>query len=139
MMTEEERPTSKNMRRLRPAHHFAPLSAPVVIASIALIVTASATLSLGQGIRLVIDSGFASGEVALLNQSLSLFVAFIVVLTAGTFIRFYFVSWVGERVSADIRLAVFNHLVHLHRVSLNTMHPVRFSLGSRRIPPCCKP
>ena len=35
----------------------------------------------------MIDSGFASGEVALLNQSLSLFVAFIVVLTAGTFLR----------------------------------------------------
>jgi ATP-binding cassette subfamily B protein len=114
-MTEEERPTSKNMRRLRPAFSFLrPYLPQVVIASIALIVTASATLSLGQGIRLVIDSGFASGEVALLNQSLSLFVVFIVVLTAGTFIRFYFVSWVGERVSADIRLAVFNHLVHLH-------------------------
>ena len=114
-MTEEERPTSKNMRLLRPAFSFLrPYLPQVVIASIALIVTASATLSLGQGIRLVIDSGFASGEVALLNQSLSLFVVFIVVLTAGTFIRFYFVSWVGERVSADIRLAVFNHLVHLH-------------------------
>ena len=114
-MTEEERPTSKNMRRLRPAFLFLrPYVPQVVIASLALIVTASATLSLGQGIRLVIDSGFASGEVALLNQSLSLFVVFIVVLTAGTFIRFYFVSWVGERVSADIRLAVFNHLVHLH-------------------------
>lgn len=114
-MTEEERPTSRNMRRLRPAFSFLrPYVPQVVIASIALIVTASATLSLGQGIRLVIDSGFASGEVALLNQSLSLFVAFIAVLTVGTFIRFYFVSWVGERVSADIRLAVFNHLVHLH-------------------------
>ena len=62
-MTEEERPSSKKIRRLRPCSHSAPLSAQVVIASIALIVTASATLSLGQGIRLVIDSGFASGEV----------------------------------------------------------------------------
>jgi ATP-binding cassette subfamily B protein len=114
-MQEEERPSSKNLRRLRPAFSFLrPYIPQVVIASIALIVTASATLSLGQGIRLVIDSGFASGEVELLNQSLSLFVAFIVVLTAGTFVRFYFVSWVGERVSADIRLAVFNHLVHMH-------------------------
>ena len=103
------------MRRLRPAFSFLrPYIPQVVIASIALVITASATLSLGQGIRLVIDSGFASGEADMLNQSLSLFVAFVVVLTAGTFIRFYFVSWVGERVSADIRLAVFNHLVHMH-------------------------
>jgi ATP-binding cassette subfamily B protein len=114
-MTEEERPSSKNLRRLRPAFSFLrPYIPQVVIASIALVVTASATLSLGQGIRMVIDSGFASGEVELLSQSLSVFVAFIVVLTAGTFVRFYFVSWVGERVSADIRLAVFNHLVHMH-------------------------
>ena len=113
-MTEEERPTSKNLRRLRPAFLFLrPYVPQVVLASLALIVTASATLSLGQGVRLVIDDGFASGEVALLNQSLTLFAVFIVVLTAGTFIRFYFVSWVGERVSADIRLAVFNHLVHI--------------------------
>ena len=112
------------MRRLRPALSFLrPYLPQVVIASIALIVTASATLSLGQGIRLVIDSGFASGEVALLNQSLLLFVAFIIVLTVGTFIRFYFVSWVGERVSADIRLAVFNHLVHLHPGFFETNAP----------------
>lgn len=123
-MTEEERPSSKNMRRLRPALSFLrPYLPQVVIASIALIVTASATLSLGQGIRLVIDSGFASGEVVLLNQSLLLFVAFIIVLTVGTFIRFYFVSWVGERVSADIRLAVFNHLVHLHPGFFETNAP----------------
>ena len=129
-MTEEERPSSKNMRRLRPALSFLrPYLPQVVIASIALIVTASATLSLGQGIRLVIGSGFASGEVVLLNQSLLLFVAFIIVLTVGTFIRFYFVSWVGERVSADIRLAVFNHLVHLHPGFLKPMRPVKFSPG----------
>ena len=84
------------------------------MASVALIVTASATLSLGQGLRIVIDGGFASGQAEVLNESLGLVVIFILVLTVGTFVRFYFVSWVGERVSADIRMAVFNHLVHLH-------------------------
>lgn len=114
-MLEEERPSSKNLRRLRPVFSLLrPYAPQVVIASIALVVTASAMLSLGQGIRLVIDDGFASGEAALLSQSLGLFVIFIVVLTLGTFTRFYFVSWIGERVSADIRLAVFNHLVHIH-------------------------
>ena len=63
---------------------------------------------------MVIDSGFASGEIEMLTQSLVLFVTFIGVLTVGTFVRFYFVSWVGERVSADIRLAVFDHLIHMH-------------------------
>ena len=114
-MNEEERESSKNLRRLGPAFAFLkPYKWQVIIASVALIVTASATLSLGQGIRMVIDSGFASGEIAMLTQSLMLFVTFISILTLGTFVRFYFVSWVGERVSADIRLAVFDHLIHMH-------------------------
>jgi ATP-binding cassette subfamily B protein len=114
-MNEEERESSKNLRRLGPAFAFLkPYKWQVIIASVALIVTASATLSLGQGIRMVIDSGFASGEIEMLTQSLVLFVTFIGVLTVGTFVRFYFVSWVGERVSADIRLAVFDHLIHMH-------------------------
>jgi ATP-binding cassette subfamily B protein len=116
-MTEypEHREASKNLRRLAPALSFLrPYRWQVVLASAALLVTASATLSLGQGIRMVFDSGFASGEAALLTESLLLFVGFVVILTAGTFVRFYFVSWVGERVSNDIRQAVFNHLIHMH-------------------------
>lgn len=111
----EHREASRNLRRLAPALTFLkPYRWQVALASVALLVTASATLSLGQGIRMVFDSGFASGEAALLTESLLLFVAFVVVLTAGTFVRFYYVSWVGERVSNDIRQAVFNHLIHMH-------------------------
>ena len=116
-MTEypEHRETSRNMRRLTPALSFLrPYRLQVVIASIALCLTASTTLALGQGIRLVIDSGFGSGETALLTESLRIFIVFVFVLTAGTFVRYYFVSWVGERVSNDIRQAVFNHLIHMH-------------------------
>ena len=80
-------------------------------------------LSLGQGIRMVFDSGFASGEAALLTESLMLFVGFVTVLTVGTFVRFYFVSWVGEKVSNDIRQAVFNHLIHMHPGFFETNTP----------------
>ena len=116
-MTEypEHRETSRNMRRLTPALSFLrPYRLQVTLASVALCITAATMLLLGQGIRMVIDSGFASGETALLTESLTLFVVFVVVLTVGTFVRFYFVSWVGERVSNDIRQAVFNHLIHMH-------------------------
>ncbi|NKC01051.1 MAG: ATP-binding cassette domain-containing protein [Pseudomonadales bacterium] len=110
-----DREVNKDLTTLTPALKFLrPYVKQVVAASIALVVTAGATLSLGQGIRLVIDSGFASGEAEVLVDSLRLFVAFVVLLTIGTFVRFYFVSWVGERVSADIRLAVFNHLIRMH-------------------------
>ena len=110
-----DRQASKDLTLLTPALKFLrPYIPQVVFASIALVVTAAATLSIGQGIRLVIDSGFASGDADILVNTLSLFALFVLVLTVGTFIRFYFVSWVGERVSADIRLAVFSHLIHMH-------------------------
>ncbi len=110
-----DRQSNKDLRRLTPAFKFLrPYVRQVVFASIALVITAAATLSIGQGIRLVIDSGFASGEAGVLVDSLSLFAGFVLVLTVGTFVRFYFVSWVGERVSADIRQAVFTHLINIH-------------------------
>jgi ATP-binding cassette subfamily B protein len=110
-----DREVNKDLTRLTPALKFLrPYVSQVVIASIALVITAGATLSLGQGIRLVIDSGFASGQADVLVNSIALFAGFVVLLTFGTFIRFYFVSWVGERVSADIRLAAFNHLIRMH-------------------------
>ncbi|WP_375749721.1 ABC transporter transmembrane domain-containing protein [Vibrio sp. HN007] len=79
----------------------------------ALILTAAMTLSIGQGVRMLIDSGFAERS----HEQLQLAVVFILVLTsliaAGTYARFYLVSWLGERVSADIRVAVFNHTITL--------------------------
>jgi len=116
-MEEEglDREVNKDLTRLTPALKFLrPYIKQVVAASFALVITAGATLSIGQGLRLVIDSGFASGQADVLVESITLFAAFVIVLTIGTFVRFYFVSWVGERVSADIRLAVFRHLIRLH-------------------------
>lgn len=110
-----DREVNKDLTSLTPAYKFLrPYVKQIVVASLALVVTAGATLSLGQGVRMVIDNGFASGDAAVLINSLSLFAGFVAVLTLGTFVRFYFVSWVGERVSADIRMAVFSHLIHMH-------------------------
>jgi ATP-binding cassette subfamily B protein len=83
-------------------------------ALLALIVTAGITLSMGQGIRLLVDQGFMTQSPHLLNQSIGLFMILVGGLAIGTFARFYLVSWIGERVVADIRRQVFNHLVYLH-------------------------
>ncbi|MGD8415918.1 MAG: ABC transporter transmembrane domain-containing protein [Pseudomonadales bacterium] len=110
-----DRPPSRQIVKLRGALRFLkPYRARVVFASIALVVTATVTLSIGQGMRLVIDHGFGDGSSTVLVQSIGVFAVLVMLLTAGTFARFYFVSWVGERVSADMRRAVFDHLVHLH-------------------------
>jgi ATP-binding cassette subfamily B protein len=111
-----DRPASKELKKLSGAIKFiAPYRAQVIFASIALVVTATVTLSIGQGMRMVIDRGFGpGGSSAILEESIAVFAVLVILLTMGTFARFYFVSWVGERVSADIRRAVFSHLLHLH-------------------------
>lgn len=86
----------------------------LVAALAALLVTASATLAIPAGFKLVIDRGFASGsdpeEIARWFRYLLLIVA---VLAVGTAFRFFFVSWLGERVVADVRLAVQRNLLRL--------------------------
>ncbi|MBK5513036.1 ABC transporter transmembrane domain-containing protein [Pseudomonas sp. TH15] len=107
--------SSRHRRAIRLASHFvAPYRWHAFGALLALIVTAGITLSMGQGIRLLVDQGFMTQSPHLLNQSIGLFMVLVVGLAVGTFARFYLVSWIGERVVADIRRQVFNHLVYLH-------------------------
>ena len=81
-----------------------------VVAFIALIITSLSFLLLGQGIKLFIDEGIYT----LSRNELAVISLVLLTLVIGTFIRFYFVSWIGERISNDVRLAVFNHLLTLH-------------------------
>ncbi|WP_428035703.1 ABC transporter transmembrane domain-containing protein [Amphritea sp.] len=83
-------------------------------AMIALLFTAGITLAIGQGVRLVIDNGFVAGSVTQLNQAIVVLIVMAVLMACGTFIRFYLVSWLGERVTADIRQAVFDNVIGLH-------------------------
>ncbi|MBO9380641.1 ATP-binding cassette domain-containing protein [Sphingomonas histidinilytica] len=78
----------------------------------ALVVAAGATLAIPGGFRLVIDKGFiaSGGDVGPYFQYLLLIV---LVLSLATATRFYFVSWMGERVVADIRIAVQANLLRL--------------------------
>ncbi|MBN3864759.1 ATP-binding cassette domain-containing protein [Pseudomonas frederiksbergensis] len=107
--------SARHRRAIRLASRFiAPYRWPALGALLALIVTAGITLSMGQGIRLLVDQGFMTQSPHLLNRSIGLFMLLVIGLAIGTFARFYLVSWIGERVVADIRRRVFNHLVYLH-------------------------
>jgi ATP-binding cassette subfamily B protein len=83
-------------------------------AVIALLFTAAITLTIGQGVRLVIDNGFVAGSIAQLNSAIALLFALALLMAVGTFVRFYLVSWLGERITADIRQAVFDNIIGLH-------------------------
>ncbi|MGH8388589.1 MAG: ABC transporter transmembrane domain-containing protein [Pseudomonas sp.] len=107
--------TVRHRRAIRLASRFiAPYRWHAFGALLALIVTAGITLSMGQGIRMLVDQGFMTQSPHLLNQSIVVFMLLVVGLAVGTFARFYLVSWIGERCVADIRRQVFNHLIYLH-------------------------
>lgn len=86
----------------------------LVAAGCALIFTAGITLAMGQGVKILIDDGFVAGSLEKLNGAALFIVAIAALMAIGTYTRFYLVSWLGERVSADIRQAVFDHLITLH-------------------------
>ena len=91
-----------------------PYRRAILFSVLGLLITASTTLSIGQGLRLLIDQGIATASTAQLRHYVMLFGLLVLVLAAGTYLRHYWVSWLGERVVADIRRQVFDHLLHLH-------------------------
>ena len=95
-------------------HFLKPYRLQILIFVLALLVTAAITLSIGQGLKFVIDKGFVGQSLEDLNFAVTIIMAAAVVMALGTYVRFYLISWLGERVSADIRTAVFSHLVELH-------------------------
>jgi ATP-binding cassette subfamily B protein len=92
---------------------LAPYRWSIAGAFAALVVAAGCVLALGQGLRHVIDAGFGSGDPQLLNAALGAVVAVSAVLACATWVRFYLMMSVGERVIADLRQAAFGHVLTL--------------------------
>ena len=80
-------------------------------AAVALAVAAALVLLLGQGVRQLIDRGFASGDATHLNQAAIAMAGIVLALGVTTGARFYLVTWLGERVAADLRIALFRHVL----------------------------
>ncbi|MCG7637448.1 MULTISPECIES: ABC transporter transmembrane domain-containing protein [unclassified Alteromonas] len=93
--------------------HLLRYKARVVGAVIALFTAAVAWLLLGQGIKYAIDSGFIENVADTLNKATVLVLAITIVACLATYARFYLMTWLGERVSADIRNQVYAHLLSL--------------------------
>src|SRR2546427_6106518 len=107
-----ERPPNRDIRQLaRVLRFLLPYRARMAVAGVALVVAAGCVLVLGQGLKRVIDAGFSGNDAASLDTALFALLAIVCVLALATYTRFYSVSWIGERVSADIRRAVFGTLL----------------------------
>ncbi len=101
----------KPLRRLMP--YLAPYRWQIAGAVLALSVSAATTLGLGQGLRVMIDKGFGAGDPGMLDGVLLIMLVVTVLLGAAAFGRFFLVSWVGERVVADLRTAAHGHVLKL--------------------------
>ena len=86
----------------------------VAMAVVALLITAGATLAIPAGFKLIIDNGFSgAGDRASMRPYFQTLLGIVGLLSLGTAMRFYFVSWLGERVVADIRCRVHSNLMRL--------------------------
>jgi len=107
----------RKSRSLRPLRQILPFLRPyrwrIVLALSALIVSSAATLTLPVAGRGLIDHGFDSRAAALISQYFLAFIAVAAVMGVSGATRFYFVTWIGERVVADIRKAVFDNVLGL--------------------------
>ena len=108
-------PPRRDIRLLRRLGKFLrPYRAQVSAALLALTIAAITVLAVGEGIRRLVDDGFSAGNATLLDDALLVLLVFIIFLAGATYSRFYLVSWIGERVVADIRKAVFDHVINLN-------------------------
>ncbi|MCH8622155.1 ABC transporter transmembrane domain-containing protein [Undibacterium sp. TS12] len=106
-----ERSSFQTLKGLLP--FLSPYKRQFVLAGIALLVAAGATLAIPYAFRQMIDLGFGGGDHNIKHVDLTFIALFGVacVLGIATAARFYMVSWLGERVTADIRNAVYSHVV----------------------------
>ncbi len=107
-------PRSKTLRPLRQLMpYLATYRGHLVMALVALVVAAAATLSLPVAVRFMIDQGFSQDNAASVDRYFLALMAVSTVLALATAARYYMVTWLGERVVADIRSQVFDQMLGL--------------------------
>lgn len=115
--SRDDAATSTGRRDLRPLRYLLRYVGcyrrQLALAAVALVVAAGTVLGLGQGLRLLVDRGFGGRDPALLDAALVVLLAVVLLLALASFLRFYMISWVGERVVADLRRDVYSHVLTL--------------------------
>ncbi len=109
-----ERPKASSLRPLRALLPFlAPYRGRMLIALIALFIAAAAMLALPQALKNVIDKGFTASSAAAIDRYFLLLLVAAAVFAAFASLRMYLVNWIGERVVADLRSAVYRRVIRM--------------------------
>ena len=91
-----------------------PYKAQIIGAAMALLMVSGAMLSMGQGLSYLVDEGFGTGDPAILDKAVIVTLGLAGLLAAGSYLRARLVNQIGEAIVADLRQAIFNHLLSLH-------------------------
>ncbi len=92
---------------------LAPYRGRMLIAFVALLIAAAAMLALPQALKNVIDKGFTAANAAAIDRYFLLLLAAAAVFAAFASLRMYLVNWIGERVVADLRSAVYARVIRM--------------------------
>lgn len=96
------------------AGYLRPYRVSIIIGMLAIMITSSAVLGMGWGLRFFVDSGIGASDGALLDEGYELLLGAVLLLAGATWVRFFLVTWIGERVTADIRDDVYAKLIRMH-------------------------
>jgi len=109
-----ERPKGRSLKPLRSLVPFIlAYRGVMVFALLALLVASAAMLALPVALRYLIDNGFANNDVGTINRYFGWFFAAAAVFGGFAALRYYLVSWLGERVVADIRTRVYDRVIRM--------------------------
>jgi ATP-binding cassette subfamily B protein len=109
-----ERPKATSLKPLKALVPFILKYRGTLIAALAaLLVASAALLALPVALRYLIDNGFAANDVGTINRYFGWFFAAAAAFGGFAALRYYLVSWLGERVVADIRTAVYDRVVRM--------------------------
>jgi ATP-binding cassette subfamily B protein len=94
--------------------YLRPYRVRVALAFLAILFTSVAVLGMGASLHYMVDNGLRSNDEQLLNRSYALLLGVTMLLALATYARYFLVSWLGERVVADIRRDAHAKLISMH-------------------------
>ncbi len=110
----DKRPKPRNLRPLLALWPFlARYPGMLILAGVMLLLASASTLAVPLAVRQMIDLGFAADQVDSIDRYFIIMLGLAVFMAVTTAGRFFLVSWIGERVVADLRRSVFDHVTSL--------------------------